>query len=119
MRARATRSTDRRVLPHGPQLRKIPSEPESVVSNYRWRLSLAPGEPQYDAYGQQLATGPVITVPTITPGQRLRGPTKDGMRYRAEFTGRYEHRVLDGIGHNVSQEAPRPFAQAIINADHL
>ncbi|MFD3425493.1 alpha/beta fold hydrolase [Nocardia fluminea] len=96
-----------------------PDHVDIVISNYRWRLSLAPGEPQYDVYEQQLATGPVITVPTITLASDFDGPAKDGMRYRAKFTGKYEHRVLDGIGHNVPQEAPRPFAQAIIDADHL
>ncbi|GAB0101415.1 alpha/beta hydrolase [Nocardia sp. JMUB6875] len=90
-----------------------------VISNYRWRLSLAPGEPQYDSYEQRLATGPAISVPAITISSDFDGPAKDGKGYRAKFTGKYEHRVLDGIGHNVPQEAPHPFAQAIIDADHL
>ncbi|WP_433526920.1 alpha/beta fold hydrolase [Nocardia pseudovaccinii] len=96
-----------------------PDHVDIVIHNYRWRLSLAPGEPQYDAYEQQLATGPAITVPAITIASDFDGAAKDGKPYRAKFTGRYEHRVLDGIGHNVPQEAPHPFAQAIIDADHL
>ncbi|MBL1075367.1 alpha/beta hydrolase [Nocardia sp. 2] len=96
-----------------------PDHVDIVVSNYRWRLSLAPGEPRYDAYERQLATGPVISVPAITLSSDFDGAAKDGKAYRGKFTGRYEHRVLDGIGHNVPQEAPRPFAQAIIDADHM
>ncbi|WP_019927153.1 alpha/beta fold hydrolase [Nocardia sp. BMG111209] len=96
-----------------------PDHVDIVISNYRWRLSLAPGEPQYDSYEQQLATGPAITVPTITLSSDFDGAARDGAAYRAKFTGKYEHRVLDGIGHNVPQEAPKPFAQAIIDADHL
>lgn len=96
-----------------------PDHVDIVVHNYRWRLSLAPGEPQYDAYEQQLATGPAITVPAITIGSDFDGAAKDGKRYAAKFTGKYEHRVLDGIGHNVPQESPLPFAQAIIDADRL
>ncbi|MDT5326188.1 MAG: hypothetical protein QOF25_3340 [Mycobacterium sp.] len=85
-----------------------------VIHNYRWRLSLAPGEPQYDELEQRLAAQPVITVPTITVSSDFDGPAKDGTAYRQQFTGRYAHRVLDGIGHNVPQEAPRQFADAII-----
>lgn len=96
-----------------------PDHVDIVVHNYRWRLSLAPGEPHYDVYEQQLATGPAITVPAITISSDFDGQAKDGRAYRAKFTGKYEHRVLDGIGHNVPQEAPRPFAQAVIDADRL
>ncbi|WP_067812982.1 alpha/beta fold hydrolase [Nocardia inohanensis] len=96
-----------------------PDHVDIVISNYRWRLSLAPGEPQYDGYEQRLASGPVITVPAITMASDFDGAAKDGKPYRGKYTGKYEHRVLDGIGHNVPQEAPRPFAQAIIDADHL
>jgi pimeloyl-ACP methyl ester carboxylesterase len=46
---------------------------------------------------------------------RFDGPAKDGKAYRQQFTGKYSHRVLDGIGHNVPQEAPRQFADAIID----
>lgn len=85
-----------------------------VIHNYRWRQSLAPGEPAYDELENRLAAKPVITVPTITISSDFDGPAKDGKGYRQQFTGRYAHRVLDGIGHNVPQEAPRQFADAII-----
>ncbi|MBE1501715.1 pimeloyl-ACP methyl ester carboxylesterase [Amycolatopsis lexingtonensis] len=90
-----------------------------VIHNYRWRLSLAPGEPQYEAYEQKLAAGATIGVPSITIGSDFDGAAKDGAAYRAKFTGKYEHRVFDGIGHNVPQEAPKPFAQAIMDADRM
>jgi pimeloyl-ACP methyl ester carboxylesterase len=92
-----------------------PDHVEIVIHNYRWRLSLAPGEPQYDELERRLAAKPVITVPTITVSSDFDGPAKDGKAYRQQFTGRYSHRVLDGIGHNVPQEAPRQFADAIID----
>jgi pimeloyl-ACP methyl ester carboxylesterase len=90
-----------------------PDHADIVIHNYRWRLSLAPGETRYDADEQRLATKPHITVPTITIGSDFDGPAKDGSTYRALYTGPYQHRVLDGIGHNVPQEAPQDFAAAI------
>lgn len=55
-------------------------------------------------------------MPAITISSDFDGAAKDGTAYRAKFTGDYEHRVLDGIGHNVPQEAPGPFARAILDA---
>ena len=88
-----------------------------VVHNYRWRLGLADGERQYDAIEAKLATAPTIGVPTITmEGDSNGAPHPPPESYRAKFTGRYEHRtVTGGIGHNLPQEAPRAFAQAIID----
>jgi pimeloyl-ACP methyl ester carboxylesterase len=60
---------------------------------------------------------PADTVPTITIGSDFDGPNKDGTSYRKMFTGPYSHRVLDGIGHNVPQEAPQDFANAVIAVD--
>lgn len=84
-----------------------------VIHNYRWRQSLAPGETHYDDDERRLAAKPPITVPTITIGSDFDGPAKDGAGYRARYTGPYDHRVLDGIGHNVPQEAPDRFAAAV------
>jgi pimeloyl-ACP methyl ester carboxylesterase len=72
-----------------------------VVHNYRWRLSLANGEPQYDTLEQRLFAAPVITVPTITIASDFDGPAIDGTSYRNKFSGKYSHRILAGIGHNV------------------
>ncbi len=90
-----------------------PDHADIVIHNYRWRLSLAHGESRYDADEHRLAAKPQITVPTITIGSDFDGAAKDGAAYRPLYTGPYEHRVLDGIGHNVPQEAPHQFASAI------
>jgi len=88
-----------------------------VIHNYRWRLSLAKGDPQYDALEQKLADAPVIAVPTITIASDFDGAAADGVAYRKQFSGKYSHRVLKDIGHNVPQEAPKEFARAIIDVD--
>jgi pimeloyl-ACP methyl ester carboxylesterase len=90
-----------------------------VIHNYRWRLSLASSAPEYDGYERQLAASPPIAVPTITIASDFDGAAANGAGYRAKFTGKYQHRVFDGIGHNVPQEAPEAFARAVIDADHL
>ena len=90
-----------------------------VVHNYRWRLALAQGEPRYDALEMKLAAGPIITVPTITlEGDANGAPHPDPGAYRGKFSGKYAHRLVSGgIGHNLPQEAPRAFAQAVIDVD--
>lgn len=90
-----------------------------VIHNYRWRLSLADGERRYDKLEQQLAGAPKISVPTIAIDAELDpfAPGASDTAYRPQFTGAYEHRVLKGIGHDVPQEDPQAFAQAIIDVD--
>lgn len=90
-----------------------------VIHNYRWRLGLAKGEAKYDALENRLATGPVITVPTITlEGDANGAPHPDSAAYASKFSGKYEHRLITGgIGHNLPQEAPRAFAQAVVDVD--
>lgn len=90
-----------------------------VIHNYRWRLSLVTGEPRYDELERKVAHFPPITVPSITIASDFDGAAADGRGYAARFTARYAHRVLDGIGHNVPQEAPQAFAQAIVDVDHF
>jgi pimeloyl-ACP methyl ester carboxylesterase len=86
-----------------------------VVHNYRWRLDLAKGEARYDELEKRLAEGPVIAVPTITmEGDANGAPHPDPVSYAGNFSGRYAHRTITGgIGHNLPQEAPRAFADAI------
>jgi len=86
-----------------------------VIHNYRWRLGLAEGETKYDDIERRLALAPTIGVPTITmEGDANGAPHPPPATYRAKFTGPYEHRDLSGgIGHNLPQEAPNDFAQAI------
>jgi pimeloyl-ACP methyl ester carboxylesterase len=87
-----------------------------TIHNYRWRLGLAEGEPQYDPLEKQLAGGPVIAVPTITmEGDANGAPHPDPAAYAKKFSGKYAHRLITGgIGHNLPQEAPLAFADAII-----
>jgi pimeloyl-ACP methyl ester carboxylesterase len=85
-----------------------------VIHNYRWRLSLVQGETQYDELESKLAQAPIITVPTITIASDFDGAAATGSAYREKFSGKYEHRILTGIGHNVPQEAPDDFADAIL-----
>ena len=92
-----------------------PDHVSIVIHNYRWRLSLTKGEPRYDDLEQKLFKGPVITVPTITIASDFDGPAADGRSYAAKFSGRYSHRILKGIGHNVPQEAPEAFAKAVVD----
>jgi pimeloyl-ACP methyl ester carboxylesterase len=92
-----------------------------VIHNYRWRQALAAGEPKYDDLEARLAAGPAIAVPTITmEGDANGAPHPDPSAYAAKFTGKYAHRTIrGGVGHNLPQEAPQAFAQAVIDADRL
>jgi len=92
-----------------------------VIHNYRWRLGLAAGEPQFDDLEQRLAAAPIITVPTITmEGDANGAPHPEPVAYAKKFSGKYAHRLITGgIGHNLPQEAPRAFATAIIDVDRL
>jgi pimeloyl-ACP methyl ester carboxylesterase len=96
-----------------------PDHVSIVIHNYRWRLGLADGEPEYDDLEQRLAKGPVITVPTITlEGDANGAPHPDPSSYANKFLGRYTHRVIKGgIGHNLPQEAPQAFTEAIVEVD--
>jgi len=87
-----------------------------VIHNYRWRLGLAEGEPKYDDLEKRLAQFPVITVPTITlEGDANGAPHPEPSAYAKKFSGKYAHRTIKGgIGHNLPQEAPRAFAEAVV-----
>jgi pimeloyl-ACP methyl ester carboxylesterase len=96
-----------------------PDHVSIVIHNYRWRLGLAEGEPQYDDLERRLAQGPPITVPTITlEGDANGAPHLEADAYAKKFVGKYTHRVIEGgIGHNLPQEAPQAFAKAVIEVD--
>ena len=96
-----------------------PDHVQIVVHNYRWRLSLAEGERQYDDFERRLAQGPVINVPAITlEGDANGAPHPDASVYAKKFSGKYAHRMVKGgVGHNLPQEAPQAFADAIIEVD--
>jgi len=88
-----------------------------VIHNYRWRLGLAEGETKYDDLEQKLAKGPVIGVPTITmEGDANGAPHPEPAAYAKMFSGKYSHRTINGgIGHNLPQEAPKAFAEAVVD----
>jgi pimeloyl-ACP methyl ester carboxylesterase len=92
-----------------------------VIHNYRWRLGLAEGESKYDDLEKRLAEAPAIGVPTITlEGDANGAPHPPPAAYAKKFSGKYAHRTIDGgIGHNLPQEAPQAFAQAVIDVDRL
>jgi pimeloyl-ACP methyl ester carboxylesterase len=94
-----------------------PDHVDIVIHNYRWRLGLAEGEPKYAELEKTLAQGPVIAVPTITlEGDANGAPHLEPSAYANKFSGRYEHRLIKGgIGHNLPQEAPQAFAQAVVD----
>ncbi|HVJ44175.1 MAG TPA: alpha/beta hydrolase [Dongiaceae bacterium] len=90
-----------------------------VIHNYRWRLGLAAGDPQYDGLEAKLAAAPHITVPAITlEGDANGAPHPEPAAYAGKFAGKYLHRLITGgIGHNLPQEAPQAFTQAVIDVD--
>jgi pimeloyl-ACP methyl ester carboxylesterase len=98
------------------------SNPDHVaiaIHNYRWRLGLAKGEKKYDDLEARLAKSPVITLPTITlDGEANGAPHAPAAAYRSKFSGKYDARLITGgVGHNLPQEAPQAFAQAVIDVD--
>ncbi|UVF22695.1 alpha/beta hydrolase (plasmid) [Microvirga terrae] len=96
-----------------------PDHVSIAIHNYRWRLGLAEGERQYDELERRLAEFPVISIPSITlEGDANGAPHPDPAVYAKKFSGKYEHRLITGgIGHNLPQEAPQAFAQAVVDAD--
>ena len=98
-----------------------PDHVSIAIHNYRWRLGLAQGEPKYEDIEKRLAEAPVITVPTITmEGDANGAPHPDASSYAAKFSGKYSYRLIKGgIGHNLPQEAPEAFAQAVMDVDRF
>ena len=98
-----------------------PDHVDIVIHDYRWRLGLANGESKYDDLEERLAQAPAIAVPTITlEGDANGAPHADPGAYAKKFTGKYAHlTATGGVGHNLPQEDPQTFAEAIIEADRL
>jgi pimeloyl-ACP methyl ester carboxylesterase len=98
-----------------------PDQVAIAVHNYRWRIGLAKGEPQYDDLDKRLAESPVITVPTITmEGDANGAPHPEPSSYAKKFSGKYQHRTIKGgVGHNLPQEAPQAFAKAIVEVAEI
>ncbi|MBO1907927.1 alpha/beta hydrolase [Microvirga sp. 3-52] len=98
-----------------------PDHVDIVIHNYRWRLGLAEGDSKHENLEKRLAAFPPISVPTITlEGDANGAPHPDPATYALKFSGRYEHRLITGgIGHNLPQEAPQAFANAVADVDRL
>jgi len=98
-----------------------PDHVDIVIHNYRWRLGLADGQAEYDELEKTLTSAPRISVPSITlEGDANGAPHLDPSSYAEKFSGPYSHRTIDGgIGHNLPQEAPQEFANAVMEAESL
>jgi pimeloyl-ACP methyl ester carboxylesterase len=98
-----------------------PDHVSIVIHNYRWRLGVAAGEPQYEELERRLAAAPNISVPTITlEGDANGAPHPEPTSYARKFSGPYAHRTVEGgVGHNLPQESPEAFAQAVKDVEHL
>jgi pimeloyl-ACP methyl ester carboxylesterase len=90
-----------------------------VIHNFRTRYGLGEGDPQYADLNDKLQAYPVITVPTITIASDFDGANASGASYRKQFSGKYQHRIFKGFGHNLPQEDPQGFAQAVIDVTNL
>ncbi len=88
-----------------------------VIHNYRWRIGIAEGEARYAEADKKIAASPVIAVPTITmEGDANGAPHPPPKSYANKFSGKYQHReITGGIGHNLPQEAPQAFAEAVVD----
>ena len=89
-----------------------------MIHNYRWRLGLAEGEPKYDDLEKRLAVR--FRSSPCPPSRSKATPTARRTRtpaaYAKKFSGKYAHRTIKGgIGHNLPQEAPHAFAEAVID----
>jgi pimeloyl-ACP methyl ester carboxylesterase len=100
---------------------KNPDHVDIVMHDYRWRLGLADGERKYDDLEKRLAALPAVTVPAITMEGDSNGAIHaPSTAYRNRFSGKYDYRLITGgVGHNIPQEAPQAFAQAVIDVDRL
>jgi pimeloyl-ACP methyl ester carboxylesterase len=87
-----------------------------VIHSYRHRFALVAGDPAVEETERRLAAQPPITVPTVVLHGADNGvsPAATSERHARFFKGRYERRVLDGVGHNLPQEAPGAFADAVL-----
>ena len=92
-----------------------------VLHSYRHRYGLVPGDPSVEQTEQRLAQLPKIAVPSITIDGLDDGvlPSAGSAGHRHFFTGPYDHRTIPGVGHNLPQEAPREFAEAVLSFMNL
>ncbi|MFF9899392.1 alpha/beta fold hydrolase [Streptomyces longispororuber] len=98
-----------------------PDYVDVVIHSYRHRLAAAPGDPAYADPERRLLDQPKITVPTVTLDGQDDGitPPTDGSGYAAHFTGPWAHHVVPDAGHNLPQEQPDAFTDAILEVDAM
>jgi pimeloyl-ACP methyl ester carboxylesterase len=89
---------------------------EVVIHSYRHRYILAPGDPAYASIEAALAVQPPITVPAITIDGDADGVNPGTSHQGGMFSGPHEHRIFRGAGHNLPQQRPEEWAQAVIDA---
>lgn len=87
-----------------------------VIQSYRHRFGLVPGDPALAGIEARLAAQPVISVPSITFDGADDGvrPPADARAHAHRFSGPRSHRIVPGVGHNLPQEAPQVFAEAVL-----
>lgn len=88
-----------------------------VIHSYRHRYGLVPGDPAVEATERRLEAQPSIAVPTICMdggSDGVRGP-EGSAGHERHFSARYERRMVPLVGHNIPQEAPREFADAVLD----
>ena len=88
-----------------------------VIHSYRHRFGLVPGDPSAEDTERRLAAQPRIAVPTVALDGGADGvmPPGGSERHDRFFTGKYERRVIREAGHNLPQEAPGKFAEAVLS----
>lgn len=90
-----------------------------VIHSYRHRYGLAEGDPQVGEIESLLALQPDITIPSIAIDGDVNGIISGTSHHAKKFTGPYEYRVFENTGHNLPQEQPLLWVQAIVDAKNL
>jgi pimeloyl-ACP methyl ester carboxylesterase len=92
-----------------------PDYVDVVIHSYRHRPGLADGYSPYEHVERRLAALPAITVPAITLDGKSDGvvPANAGRSSASRFSGSRSHRVVEDAGHNLPEESPRQFADAV------
>jgi len=85
-----------------------------VIHAYRFDFGLAAGDPALEALERELQAKPKIVVPTVTL-DGAHDPLKPGgtADHAPMFLGPHDHRTVQ-CGHNLPQEAPTAFADAVL-----
>ncbi|CCK24621.1 epoxide hydrolase [Streptomyces davaonensis JCM 4913] len=98
-----------------------PDYVDVVIHSYRHRLAVAAGDPRCSGPERKLLGQPRITAPAVTLDGQADGviPPTDGSSYAPHFSGPWAHHVVPDAGHNLPQEQPRAFADAVVEVDAM